>query len=83
MMSQTNTILTIQFLKLTDTIYEFSRMVSRYRGVEGGPERLKLAQELMAAHLGPGAADPVNVDSVARGSTQERLAQVGAHYPVH
>ena len=46
----------------------------RYRGVDSPTERLRLARELLAAPLGPGAADPVNVDSVARTNTQEQLA---------
>ena len=53
----------------------------RYKGVEGGPERLRLAKEILAAHLGPGATDPVNVDSIARTATQEQLASATPELP--
>ena len=53
----------------------------RYLGVEQGQERLKLAKEIMAAHLGQGASDPVNVDSVARGGCQDRLGQACTDFP--
>ena len=53
----------------------------RFKGIEVGSERLRLAQEILAAHLGPGATDPVNVDSVARTATQEQLASATVELP--
>ena len=49
--------------------------------MESGPERLRLANEILAAHLGPGATDPVNVDSIARTATQEQLASATPELP--
>ena len=49
--------------------------------VEEGGERLRVARRLVERHLSPGAADPVNVDSVAVSRTLEQLGQASEADP--
>ncbi|RZF36390.1 hypothetical protein LSTR_LSTR002986 [Laodelphax striatellus] len=51
----------------------------RYRSVEDGEERQRLAREIFDKHLCLGAPEPVNVDSHARQVTQEQLGAAHPH----
>ena len=53
----------------------------KYKTLETGSDRLKFAKEVMERHLESGASEPVNVDSVANSSTQERLGQSSPDNP--
>ena len=53
----------------------------KYKTLETGSDRLKFAKEVMERHLESGATEPVNVDSVANSSTQEKLGQASADSP--
>ena len=53
----------------------------RYRLVEQGEERLRLAQEIIHRHLDLGAVEPVNVDSVARAASRQRLSTCSVSSP--
>jgi len=46
----------------------------KYKSIEAAVDRLRFARDVMERHLAQGASDPVNVDSMARSSTQERLS---------
>ena len=49
--------------------------------MEEGGERLRIARRLVDRHLSPGAADPVNVDSMAVSRTLEQLGQASEAAP--
>lgn len=53
----------------------------KYKSIEAGIDRLRFARDVMERHLAQGASDPVNVDSMARSSTQERLSFATAENP--
>jgi len=53
----------------------------KYKNIESGIDRLRFARDVMERHLAQGASDPVNVDSMARSSTQERLGQATSDSP--
>jgi len=53
----------------------------KYKSIEAGIDRLRFARDVMERHLAQGASDPVNVDSMARSSTQERLSVATAEHP--
>ena len=53
----------------------------RYRLVEAAEDRLRLAQEIIQRHLDPGAVEPVNVDSVARAASRQRLSTCSVSSP--
>ena len=53
----------------------------KYKTLDTGADRLKFAKEVIERHLESGASEPVNVDSVANSSTQERLSQASADNP--
>ena len=53
----------------------------RYRLLESGPDRLRLAKEILHRHLELGAVEPVNVDSVARAATRHKVAMASAESP--
>jgi len=46
----------------------------KYRHLEQGADRLRLAREIITRHLELGAVEPVNVDSVARAATRHKVA---------
>jgi len=53
----------------------------KYKSIEAGIDRLRFARDVMERHLAHGASDPVNVDSMARSSTQDRLSQATQENP--
>lgn len=53
----------------------------KYRLIENGPDRHKMAQDIMQRHLEIGAIEPVNVDSVARAATSQKLANSSTESP--
>ena len=53
----------------------------KYRHLDTGEERLRLAQEIIQRHLELGAVEPVNVDSVARAATRHKVNMSSAALP--
>ena len=53
----------------------------KYKMLEAGADRLKLAQEIIQRHLELGATEPVNVDSVARAATRHKVAMASVQVP--
>ena len=53
----------------------------KYKMLEAGADRLKLAQEIIQRHLELGATEPVNVDSVARAATRHKVAMACVQVP--
>jgi len=53
----------------------------KYRLIESGPDRHKMARDIMQRHLEIGAIEPVNVDSVARAATSQKLASSSTDNP--
>jgi len=53
----------------------------KYKTIEASIDRLRFARDVMERHLAQGASDPVNVDSMARSSTQEKLSEATAENP--
>ena len=63
-----------------ENIYFWSAC-EKYRRLEAGAERLRLAQEIISRHLEMGAVEPVNVDSVARATSRHRLSSCSVSEP--
>ena len=63
-----------------ENIYFWS-VCERFRLVEGAGDRLRLAQEIVRRHLDLGAVEPVNVDSVARAASRQRLGTCSLSSP--
>jgi len=55
-----------------ENIY-FWCVCEKYSGTQDGVERMKISEAIMERHLAVGAVEPVNIDSVARSTTQEAL----------
>ena len=53
----------------------------RYRLLDAGPDRLRLAKEILQRHLELGAVEPVNVDSAARAATRHKVAMASIETP--
>ena len=53
----------------------------RYRLLEAGPDRLRLAKEILHRHLELGAVEPVNVDSGARAATRHKVTMASLENP--
>lgn len=53
----------------------------KYRHLEEGADRLKLARDIISRHLELGAVEPVNVDSVARAATRHKVALASVQTP--
>ena len=53
----------------------------KFKLLGAGADRLQLAQEILRRHLELGAAEPVNVDSVARATSRHRLSTCSVSDP--